>query len=59
MGFSGQEHWSGVPFPLPGDLPDWTRPSYTGRRDPYPPALPRWRTPETRLLMAPGVGGLR
>ena len=22
MGFSGQEYWSGLPFPSPGDLPD-------------------------------------
>ena len=22
MGFSGQEYWSGLPFPFPGDLPD-------------------------------------
>ena len=22
MGFSKQEHWSGLPCPLPGDLPD-------------------------------------
>ena len=22
MGLSGQEHWSGLPFPSPGDLPD-------------------------------------
>ena len=22
MGFSGQEHWSGLSFPSPGDLPD-------------------------------------
>ena len=22
MGFSGQEHWSGLPRPLPRDLPD-------------------------------------
>ena len=22
MGFSRQEHWSGFPFPSPGDLPD-------------------------------------
>ena len=22
MGFSRQEHWSGLPFPSPGDLPD-------------------------------------
>ena len=22
IGFSRQEHWSGLPFPSPGDLPD-------------------------------------
>ena len=22
MGFSRQEHWSGLPFPSPGNLPD-------------------------------------
>ena len=22
IGFSRQEYWSGLPFPLPGDLPD-------------------------------------
>ena len=22
VGFSGQEYWSGLPFPLPGDLPN-------------------------------------
>ena len=22
MGFSRQEHWSGLPFPSPGDLPN-------------------------------------
>ena len=22
MGFSRQEYWSGLPFPLPGDVPD-------------------------------------
>ena len=22
MGFSRQEYWSGLPFPIPGDLPD-------------------------------------
>ena len=22
MGFFGQEYWSGLPFPPPGDLPD-------------------------------------
>ena len=23
MGFPRQEHWSGLPFPFPGDLPGW------------------------------------
>ena len=23
MGFSRQEYWSGLPFPAPGDLPNW------------------------------------
>ena len=32
MGFSGQEYWSGLPFPSPGDLPD---PGI----EPRPPAL--------------------
>ena len=27
MRFSRQEHWSGLPFPSPGDLPDqWIKP---------------------------------
>ena len=32
MGFSRQEHWSGLPFPPPGDLPD-------PRIEPKSPAL--------------------
>jgi len=32
MGFSRQEHWSGLPFPSPGDLPD-------PRSEPGSPAL--------------------
>ena len=32
MGFSGQEYWSGLPFPSPGDLPD-------PRKEPRSPAL--------------------
>ena len=32
MGFSRQEHWSGLPFPSPGDLPN---PGI----EPRPPAL--------------------
>jgi len=38
MGFSRQEYWSGLPFPLPGDLPSTgikpiplTTPSLAGR----------------------------
>ena len=22
LGFSGQEYWSGLPYPIPGDIPD-------------------------------------
>ena len=35
MGFFRQEHWSGLPFPSPGDLPDPGIESGS-------PALPRW-----------------
>ena len=38
MGFSRQEYWSGLPYPLPGDLPNWEikprslrSPALTGR----------------------------
>ena len=34
MGFPRQEHWSGLPFPPPGDLPD-------PRIEPVPLAFPR------------------
>ena len=34
MGFSRQEHWSGLPFPPPADLPD-------PRMEPASPALQR------------------
>ena len=34
LGFSRQEHWSGLPFPPPGDLPD-------PRIEPAPSALAR------------------
>ena len=48
MGFSGQESWSGLPFPSPRDLPD---PGI----EPMPPvslasqgdSFPRWATGET------------
>ena len=35
MGFSRQEHWSGLPFPFPGELPD----SGIEPRSPAAPAL--------------------
>ena len=35
MGFTRQEYWSGLPFPLPGNLP------YTGT-EPMSPALAGW-----------------
>ena len=35
IGFSSQEYWSGLPFPLPGNLPDPGMES----RSPAPPAL--------------------
>ena len=44
MGFSKQEHWSGLPFPSPGDLPDpGIKPPYHGRQ-----VLYHWVTWETQ-----------
>ena len=36
MGFSRQEYWSGLPLPLPGDLPD-------PRIEPASPESPAWQ----------------
>ena len=34
MGFFGQEYWSGLPFPPPGDLPDpETEPEFSALTD--------------------------
>ena len=45
MGFSRQEHWSGLPFPSPGDLPD-------PRIEPMSLAFGRQiLTPEVRVLV--------
>ena len=38
MGFSRQEHWSGLPFPSPGDHPD----PEIAPTDPPSPALAGW-----------------
>ena len=44
MDFSGQEHWSGLPFPPPGDLPDPgiepALPATPGLAGPFSPAEP-------------------
>ena len=47
MGFARQEHWSGLPFPSPGDLPDpaikAVSPALAGRFfTPGPPGSPGW-----------------
>ena len=47
MGFSRQEHWSGLPFPSPGDLPD---PGI----EPISPALP----PNSLSVEPPGKSSL-
>ena len=45
MGFSRHEHWSGLPFPSPGDLPD-------PRIEPTSLAFGRQiLTPEVRVLV--------
>ena len=40
MGFSRQEHWSGLPFPLPGDLPGIKPASPTLQADSLPTEPP-------------------
>ena len=52
MGFSRQEYWSGVPFPLPGDLPD------TGI-EPRSPALQMDSLPSEPSATAREVPNLR
>ena len=51
MGFPRQEYWSGLPFPLPGDLPDpgieLSSPTLTGRVFTVaPPGKPKLRRGE-------------
>ena len=44
MGFSRQEHWSGLPFPSPGDLPDtWIEPRYLALQANSSPSEPLWK----------------
>ena len=42
MGFSKQEHWSGLPCPPPGDLPD---PGFEPKSLVFPALLGRFFTP--------------
>ena len=56
MGFSGQEYWSGLPFPSPGDLPDpGTEPrSPTLQADTLtsePPGKPYMHKSKTKTIM--------
>ena len=51
MRFPRQEHWSGVPFPSPGDLPDpggnqFLRPGQADSSPIEPPGMP---PPQTRV----------
>ena len=44
MGFSRQEHWSGLSFPSPGDLPDtWIEPGYLALQANFSPSEPLWK----------------
>ena len=56
MEFSRQEHWSGLPFPSPGNLPN-------PGMEPGSPAVAGglftvWATREAQELMVAGVGGV-
>ena len=53
MGFSRQEHWSGLPFPSPGDLPDpgMERKSPALQADALP-SEPPGRPPEGSRVLA-------
>ena len=53
MGFLGQEYWSGLPFPIPGNLSD-------SGMEPMSPVSPALRV-DTLLLSHPGspTGGYR
>ena len=62
MGFSSQEHWSGLPFPSPEDLPDlgiepWSPESQADflpfelQRSPNCPKATSWVNPSLSCLI--------
>ena len=58
MGFPRQEHWSGLSFPSPGDLPDpRIEPTLAGGFfTAKPPGHRRWDTRELFLAKLGGTG---
>ena len=51
MGFSGQEHWSGLPFPHPGDLPDpWAAACQASLSPTFSQSLPKFTSIELVML---------
>ena len=64
MEFPRQEHWSGVPFPPPGDPPDagieptslaWAGGFFTNE----PPGKPLQQMATRSALLSPGFSGMR
>jgi len=57
-GFSRQEHWSGLPFPSPGDLPDpGNKPALQVDSSlSEPPGKPRLNPPPKKIDLALAQG---
>ena len=66
MGFFRQEHWSGLPFPSPGDLPDsGIKPTshvspalQADSLDTKPPGKPPFAVTHTTNILSFSVAGL-
>ena len=60
MGFSGQEYWSGLPFPSPGDLPnpgiEPRSPALAGR---FFTTSPTWEAPTPEFSQSMGLQRVR